>query len=265
MTATADLIDADRLRTLIPGVRVEYHASLRSTQDLAHQLAADPATKLPLLVVAEEQTAGRGRGTNRWWTGGGSLAMTLVVNPTQWESGPQVLPQRSVAVAVAIVDAIAASVLASEQFALDGLGIHWPNDVFVDGRKVAGILVDVLAGGAHIIGVGLNVNNSLQGAPEEVQSRATTLFELTGRKFDRTEVLATLVQELDQALRSCGEAPEAFGQRFDSLCLQRGSELTIESAGKTTQGMCVGIDHDGALLLQTRAGEQRFYSGVLRH
>jgi len=69
MTGAADLIDADRLRTLLPGVRVEYHPSLNSTQDLAHRLAADPNTKLPVLVVAEEQTAGRGRGANRWWTG----------------------------------------------------------------------------------------------------------------------------------------------------------------------------------------------------
>jgi BirA family biotin operon repressor/biotin-[acetyl-CoA-carboxylase] ligase len=256
---TIDRLDCQRLAGHGSLARVECHDMLASTQDRAHELARDPAAgPLPLLIAAEEQTAGRGRGTNRWWTGRGSLAFSLLFDPADWGLAPQALPVRSLVVGVAIVDTL------QPLLAGYALGLHWPNDVFVADKKLAGILIDVLPGGRHIVGIGLNVNNTLDGAPEEVRGRATSLAELTGRPFDRTTLLVSLMATIEDALRTAGAEPEAFGRRFERLCLQLGRELTIDSGSRTDTGRCAGIASDGALVLETAQGRKTFYSGALR-
>jgi BirA family biotin operon repressor/biotin-[acetyl-CoA-carboxylase] ligase len=254
-----DAIDMQRLLAEAPIADCEYFPTVGSTHDVAHERARSTGTVLPLLVVADAQTAGRGRGENRWWTGGGSLAFSLVFDPRDWQLAEVVQPQRSLAVGVAIVDTVAP--LAP----LQRVGLHWPNDVFVDERKLAGVLVDVLAGGRHVVGVGLNVNNSFAGAPAEVAQRAVSLTELAGRKLDRTAILIELLRQLQAAMQQSVADPNGFGARFDALCLQVGRKLTIETAGHRISGVCAGIGPDGALLLEVAGQLTRHYSGVLVH
>ena len=258
-TPTPDRIDVSRLLAESPIAGVEYFESIGSTHDVAHDRARSENPTLPLLVVAEAQTAGRGRGQNRWWTGDGSLAFSLVFDTQDWSLSGEPRPQRSLAVGVAIVETVAPLMPQVR------VGLHWPNDVFVDGRKIAGVLVDVLAGGRHVVGIGLNVNNALVGAPPEVVARATSLCELAGQPFDRTDVLCQLLKNLQRSMQASSANSEAFGRQFQDLCLQAGQVLTIEAAGRRTTGTCAGIAPDGALLLDSHAGMQRFYSGVLLH
>jgi len=255
-----DRLDPDRLAASRTLARVETYETLHSTQDRAHEVArAGELGPLPLLIVAEEQTAGRGRGANRWWTGRGSLALSLLFDPADWRLSRQPLPERSLAVGVAIVDSVRPLLPGHAP------GLHWPNDVFVSGKKLAGVLIDVLPGGQHIVGIGLNVNNTLDGAPDDVRGRATSLCELTGRTFDRTALLLELVANLETAVRASADAPAQFCSRFQELCLQLGQALTIEVGGRLTFGRCAGIAADGALMLDTANGPEKFYSGVLRH
>jgi BirA family biotin operon repressor/biotin-[acetyl-CoA-carboxylase] ligase len=252
------VIDAQRLLNETFVADVENYDILASTQDRARAAAGDPKARLPLLVVAGSQTAGRGRGTNRWWTGHGSLAFSLVLERTACESAGTTVPQVSLAVAVALVDAI--------QHCAGGLvlGLHWPNDIFIGERKLAGILVDVLAGGRYVIGVGINTNNSAADAPEELRERAATLRDLTGNRFDHTDVLVALLRELAETLRELAENPDRVGRRFDELCLQHGQALTLRAGRETVCGVCEGIAPDGALLIATDGGRRRCYSGTLR-
>jgi BirA family transcriptional regulator, biotin operon repressor / biotin---[acetyl-CoA-carboxylase] ligase len=260
MTISAsDRLDPDRLAASRALARVETYETLASTQDRAHEVArSGELGPLPLLIVAEEQTAGRGRGRNRWWTGRGSLAFSLLFDPADWRLSRQPLPERSLAVGVAIIDTV--------RPLLEGhaVGLHWPNDVFAAGKKLAGVLIDVLPGGQHIVGIGLNVNNTFDGAPEDVRARATSLGELSGRTFDRTALVLELLGNLEAAVRASATEGERFGRRFQNLCLQLGQELTIEVGGRLNVGRCAGIAVDGALLLETAEGWQKFYSGVLR-
>lgn len=258
-------LDIARLLELTGLGGVDYHESLDSTQTRAHQLAVNQlAAPLPYLVVADSQTAGRGRGANPWWTGAGSLAISLICDPRAWGLTGELSPERSLAVGVAIVDTVA-ELLAGQLDGMHVIGLHWPNDVFVGGKKLAGILIDVLPDGRHIVGIGLNVNNSLQGAPAEVSRRATTLLELTGMQFDRTSVLISLLANLEHSLRQTEVDRDWLAQRFGELCLQTGQSLTIEVGTQRTRGVCAGIASDGALLLDTNLGRQKFYSGVLIH
>jgi BirA family biotin operon repressor/biotin-[acetyl-CoA-carboxylase] ligase len=259
MRELEDQIDPKYLLAAAPIARVEHYDALTSTHDRAHEVArlADPGP-LPLLVISEQQTAGRGRGANRWWTGRGSLAFSLLFDPADWVVSAEPRPERSLAIGAALVDAVAPLLRGW------AVGLHWPNDVFVANKKLAGILIDVLPTGRHVVGIGMNVNNTLDGAPDDVRARATSLCELTGRTFDRSELLAALLANIERSVRESAADPESFGRRFGELCLQVGRELTIDVGGRLTTGRCAGIAPDGALLLETTAGWQKFYSGVLR-
>jgi BirA family biotin operon repressor/biotin-[acetyl-CoA-carboxylase] ligase len=258
MHSTDQLIH-ERLATNCLIARVEYHATLPSTQDRAIEVArsGDPGD-LPLLVVAEEQTAGRGRGSNRWWTGRGSLAFSLLFDPADWALSRHPSPERSLAAAVAIIETV------QRYLPNHVVGLHWPNDVFVSDKKLAGVLIDVLPQGQHVVGIGLNVNNTFHHAPDDVRHRATSLCDLAGHPLDRTTLLVSLLENLEAAMREVAADPENFGRRFHERCLQLGRELTIEAGNRRTTGRCAGIAPDGALLLETPRGGQKFYSGVLR-
>ena len=119
-------------------VEVEHHVELGSTNDRTSQRAKQGAKKLPLLVIADMQTAGRGRGGNRWWTGPGSLAFSLLLESDKTKNSAGAAPLISLSVGVAVVETIQPLLQNKE------VGIYWPNDVIAAGRKMAGILVEVL-------------------------------------------------------------------------------------------------------------------------
>jgi BirA family biotin operon repressor/biotin-[acetyl-CoA-carboxylase] ligase len=163
----------------------------------------------------------------------------------------------SLATGLAVVRAVA-PLLSQEN-----LGLHWPNDVFAAGRKLAGILVEVVPENLHVIGIGLNTNNTIQDAPQDVRQRAVTLRDLTGREHDHTEILRELLGHMETLLRQLGTAPETIAAEADRLCLQRGQMLTLKRGRRTACGLCLGIAPDGALILDTPEGKRSFYSGVL--
>jgi BirA family biotin operon repressor/biotin-[acetyl-CoA-carboxylase] ligase len=167
------------------------------------------------------------------------------------------MPQLSLAAATALIDAVSPQV--------DGhlLGLHWPNDLYVGGRKLAGILVDVLGDGRHLLGVGLNTNCSADTAPTELSDSIATLAHLTGRMVDHSQLLESFLERLAENLRMLAESPERIGHRFNDLCLQHGQLLTVRTGDTSVTGRCAGIAVDGALLLDLPSGRRAIYSGTL--
>jgi BirA family biotin operon repressor/biotin-[acetyl-CoA-carboxylase] ligase len=237
--------------------QIVYQECVSSTNDLARELVAAAPRGTSLLVLADEQTAGRGRGSNRWWTAPGSLALSLAIDSLELGIPRRHTAMISLAAATALVETVVQ--LAPHERP----GIHWPNDVFVAGRKLAGILVEALADGRHIIGIGMNVNNPIVLAPAELQAAITSLVDLTGGQHDRTRLLIDLLENLRAAIEQLARAPAELARRADSLCLQHGQHLAVEVAGSIERGICAGIADDGALVLDTPAGPRNIYSGVL--
>lgn len=254
------MLDANRLTSATLLAAVEHYAQLGSTQDRARLAAAEPTAQLPLLIVADRQTAGRGRAENAWWTGEGALAFSLLFDPQRFGCPRRPAPKLSLAVGVALVDAIAPRLI-SGRFPL---GLHWPNDIYVGGRKLAGILVEVLPDGRHIVGVGLNTNNRTADAPVALRQQVVTLADLTGRRHDHTELLIDLLAALDVRLRQLGADDPALVAVLDTLCLQHDQQLTVYVGAEAITGRCIGIAGDGGLMLDTAAGRRTFHSGTLR-
>jgi BirA family biotin operon repressor/biotin-[acetyl-CoA-carboxylase] ligase len=250
-------MNVDRLLASGVVTRIEHHPSLGSTNDYCRQYAAELPRNEVLLVVADEQTAGRGRGTNRWWTGAGSLAFSLLFDPMARNIDRRHYGMIALAAGVATVESVTPLLSHCE------LGLHWPNDIFAAGRKLGGILVEGLPDGRHILGLGLNVNNTPTDAPGEVAEIATSLVALTGETQDRVEVLFDMLVGLDRRLEQLAAAPDELGRRADELCLQHGRVLTVRNGTRDQTGVCRGIAPDGALLLDSESGRETVYSGVI--
>ncbi len=251
--------DLDRIVRQTFVREVDHHPALPSTNGRGLERARRPETATPLLVIADTQTKGRGRGARTWWSAPGSLTFSLVldlqaapITPSQW-------PRIALAAAVAVCDALEARAPALR------FGIRWPNDVCLGTRKACGILPELegVAGPRLVLGVGINVNNAMDGAPEAIRDHAVSLRDATGRVHDLTDVLVCVLQQL--ALRlgqlSVGdpELPDAWARR----CLLRGETVRLWLDSDEVVGQCDGIDPAGALLLRTEEGKRRFYGGTL--
>jgi BirA family transcriptional regulator, biotin operon repressor / biotin---[acetyl-CoA-carboxylase] ligase len=251
------MLEPARLRLPPSVTQVEYHAVIDSTNDAARRRAAEVPRDAGLLIVADEQTAGRGRGANRWWTGAGSLAFSLLFDPARYDVALRYASMVPLAAAIAVVDVV------TQHLPGPATGIHWPNDIFLGERKLAGVLVEGLPDGRQILGLGCNVNNPLSAAPPEVAKIVASLCDELGAPLDRTEFLSELLSALDVSLTRLGENFADVGRLADSLCLQNGKLLNVHLGEEVVSGICTGIADDGALQLDTPGGPRTLYSGVV--
>jgi BirA family biotin operon repressor/biotin-[acetyl-CoA-carboxylase] ligase len=238
---------------------VEFHRTLGSTNDRGLELAGRSDCECPLLVLAASQTAGRGRGVNRWWSAEGALTFSLVVDCNRFALTPVNRPKASLTVGLAVCETL------SELLRDIHVGLKWPNDVFLNGRKSCGILIEALPLPADrlVIGVGLNVNNSLSAAPDTVRSVATSLIDEAGQSFELQGVLIRLLGQIEQNLQWLSDAGDDLRGRWRQYCVLQGHTVMLDVDDRHVVGVCRGIDRDGALLLQTGSGTKRFFSGIV--
>jgi BirA family biotin operon repressor/biotin-[acetyl-CoA-carboxylase] ligase len=215
---------------------------------------------MPLLVLAERQTAGRGRGTHRWWSTPGSLTFSLLLDLCRQQVPADRQPLLSILAGLAVCEAI--------ELLLPNLaaGLKWPNDVFLAERKVSGVLIEAPArpAGRLVVGVGLNVNNSFAAAPEELQHTVTALCDVAQREFDRAEVLICVLQRFADLLEMAQRDPAELPSRWRTRSLLSGRPVLVEAGSRAIRGVCRGIDDQGALLLETASGIERCLSGTVR-
>ena len=257
----SDPIDPDALRARA-GVATFIHlAEADSTMDRARALAVDPATPLPAAVVADRQLAGRGRRGARWWQPPGSLAVSLVLDAAA--GGGEVRPTWSLACGVALAEALVALEPALVP------RVRWPNDIEVDGSKLAGILVEMVPRCRAIFGVGVNTTGRAADAPAGIGRTVATLPDLVGHPVPRQRLLEAFVPRLLALLAEVASDPDALAARYRPLCALTGRDVTV-FRGPTpgggpdrVHGPCLGIDRYGALVIDTVAGRLHLESGSL--
>lgn len=279
-------LDADEIRAASFVRHVEIHDTLGSTNDRAAELACDPHLELPALVVARLQTAGRGRGQNTWWSAEGALTVSILLDPATLGISTANWPQLSLATAVAVCDALAAHVgwapptgndndnnvvgnAHPTRAAKSPLGIKWPNDVMLDGGKVCGILIESPGGSAPakdrlIIGIGINVNNSWHAAPREAGPNGTALCDATGRPHDMQGILISLLKAFDARIHQLAVHAPQLSAAWQQLCWLTEQRVEVQTNSRWIDGVCVGIDTDGALVVENVFGTHRVCSGSVR-
>lgn len=280
MTDPSPAFDSARICRETVVQRVELHDELPSTNDLALELAGvAPDTDFPLLVLAVRQSGGRGRGDHRWWATGGALTFSLAVDTRAWKLAPRRWPRISLATGIAVAKTVLGQLSAGQlspgqlpprqlsagQVNRHTVQVKWPNDIFVGGRKVCGILTENASRQPHrlVIGIGLNVNNSWREAPAELRSVGTSLVDVAERLFSPQEILIDLLQRLQQSFSEVADDTFPLTEAWRTICMLEGRTVTIEAGGTRTTGVCQGIDDDGALLLHNEYGIQHCVAGTV--
>lgn len=278
-------IHADEIRAATFVRSVEVHKVLGSTNDRAAELARDSNIELPALVVARHQTAGRGRGTNTWQSADGALTFSLLIDPASFGVSAAQWPQLSLATAVAVCDGLAAEIAAAASnaggrpSATDGaraparsaarLAIKWPNDVMLDGAKVAGILIESPGGAAPakdrlIIGIGINVNNSCREMPREAGPNRIGLCDVSQHDHDLHDVLVAVINAIELRLKQVGSDDPQLAQSWQEKCWLTEQAVEVHYGNTWVDGICLGIDSAGALLVENVFGIHRLVSGSVR-
>lgn len=243
------MLHAVELTYHLAGLRLAHplyvFQQLGSTNDEAKTLA-DAGAPEGLLVLAETQTAGRGRQGRRWLTPPGTaLAFSLVLRPAL----PAAQAARLVMLAgVAVAEAV-------EHTAGVHAQLKWPNDVLLNGRKVAGILVESALREADleyaILGIGLNVS----WAPEGMDFPATSVEAEAGRPVDRTALLRAILERLEAGYP--GLAGEAVWQAYHPRLAWLGQPTEVRLEGETLIGQAEAVTADGQLVFRLTSGEVR--------
>lgn len=229
---------ATPLRTQIVGSKIIVHETITSTSDRALRLGGDGT-----VIVAETQTAGRGRHGRAWHSAPGlGLYFSIAFEkPTEG---------LAFAAPLAVRDAVAPFAEAT---------VKWPNDVLIAGKKFCGVLVEARQG-RTAVGIGINVHHHVEDFPESLQRRATSIEAETGLHVDRGELLRDVLTQLDRrviVIRSGGvdrvfsewaEACDVVGRRVRSA---------------RCEGIVSALDTDGALLIETAEGAQRVLLGEI--
>ena len=261
--------DLERIVTETFIACVDYHEVIDSTNDRALELVHEADEQFPLLVLAESQTAGRGRGTNEWWSSRGALTFSVLlatdVAGLPMERWPQVSLTVGLAVCEALEELLTRGVPMTSLATLPVVQLKWPNDVYLEGRKISGILVEAPPNrqGRLLLGIGINVNNSVAGAPKELQSTATALCDLTGRQFALTDVLIMVLQRLAERLQPDDLWNAKVREGWRERCFLTGKKIHIDLGVRQSEGVCQGIDEEGALLLDVEGEVERHFAGVV--
>jgi len=260
LEAVPDLLLPDILEPLLRGTlfagRLHHFFRTGSTNTVAMQAAAlgEPEGAV---FLAEEQTAGRGRGGHSWE----SQASVGVYSSTILR--PLLAPADALLLSLVAGLAVCSAIESVTTIRPD---LRWPNDVMLGDRKFCGILTELNAEVTRVryavVGIGINVNQST--FPPELEPRATSLRLETGRDWSRVEVAAALLKSLDREYRALLEGRESIHKRFEERSsYARRREVHVEEDGGY-DGITEGLDERGFLLVRTPQGLRTVLSGGVR-
>ncbi|AEA47718.1 biotin--[acetyl-CoA-carboxylase] ligase [Archaeoglobus veneficus] len=219
-------------------LEVHHYSSIDSTNEKAKE-------KQGIVVIADRQTAGRGRRGRRWYSEEGGLYFSISLPP---HLNMEDLPKLTLTTGVAVCEALS--------FA--NAKLKWPNDVLVGGKKVCGVLCEVVGEAespAVVVGIGINVTNPI---PDELKDIATNLLEFgVGRK----EIFEKVVGNFFRLYRKLPSDWEEIRQRWKELSDTLGRIVEIRVAERLYRGIAVDIDESGALILDSNGKVERIFSG----
>ncbi|RMG60046.1 MAG: biotin--[acetyl-CoA-carboxylase] ligase [Deltaproteobacteria bacterium] len=205
------------------------------------------------LAVADSQTGGRGRMGRSWFSPPGKNIYMSYLTPLN--VAPSRIPSVTLVAGVAV-----ATVL--EEFSGVPLSLKWPNDVYGEGKKLCGILTEIVAEQdmvrSVVLGVGVNVNMGEDEFPEEIRGKATSLRALSGKTFPRYKIVASIVRVLAEFLdifERSGLSP--FAGEWEKRSYLKGKQVTVEGPEGKVTGRAVGIDTERGYLILERDGGER--------
>ena len=251
--AGTELLDVDEIKSNLKtnriGGNVLVFNSTSSTNDIARRYIGDKNND-GLAVFAEEQTAGRGRGVNKWYSRRSDsiiCSILLIDNKLNIEL-------LSLTTAVAVADAIGKPAK-----------IKWPNDIILNDKKVGGILIENIHDNnlnSCIIGIGINCHQKKDDFPKEIQPVATSLDVESHSITNRNLLAKRLLSSMDYWLEIAKKDSRIIVDQWHLLSILSGHRLILLFNGKKFAGNCIGIDPEKGLILQLDTGGVRMFDAA---
>jgi BirA family biotin operon repressor/biotin-[acetyl-CoA-carboxylase] ligase len=246
------------LKTSMMGKNIHYFKETESTNILARDMAGsvDEGT----VIIAESQTGGRGRMGRKWISPEGGIWLSVVLKPRMQ---PLHAPRITLLAGVAVAKTI-------RNFGLSAK-IKWPNDVLINGKKVCGILTEI---GAEmdsiqyiVVGIGIDANVDTETFPEEFRDSSTSLKNELGYDINRVEFVQKLLIELESLyLKFQKEGFTSIIEEWRMMSATIGQWVKITTQSRIMYGEAVGVDSDGALILETGEGRlEKIVAGNCEH
>jgi len=254
LVASPDRIDVEALRGRrqggVIGREIVYRHEIPSTNTLATELAQQGAAE-GTIVVAEQQTGGKGRLGRDWISPKGNLFVSIILRPP--------VPVHRAPLAT-LMGAVAVASAVRRRTGLHA-GIKWPNDLLVNGRKVCGLLSEMSAEPDRVrhlvLGIGVNVNLDPAVLPPEVRTRSTSLAAESSGSVDRTQLLADLLEQLEHWYAGFLTGPDAVLSAWRELNVTLGRRVSVSGPGGVFDGEARDIDIEGRLIVRLDDGTER--------
>ncbi|MCK4738930.1 MAG: biotin--[acetyl-CoA-carboxylase] ligase [Deltaproteobacteria bacterium] len=249
---------SSKLKTSKIANNLLYFKELDSTNTKALQLAKEGATEGTTLI-AETQSGGKGRLGKDWHSPPGVNIYTSII------LRPKIAPQKAQSLTLMAAIAVAKTI---EEFSPIKPSVKWPNDILVEGKKIAGILTEMSSETEQInhiaLGIGINVNMKDQDFPNDICKTATSLAVLKGEKIDRAEVARALYSNVEKWYKVFLDTDlSSIIDTWLNYFTSKGKKICV-SGTPPTEGICMGIDSDGALLIKNDDGTtKRVLSGEI--
>jgi BirA family biotin operon repressor/biotin-[acetyl-CoA-carboxylase] ligase len=237
-------------------LQIKIFEEMGSTNQEAFQLAKIGAPE-ETVIFAEKQTAGRGRLDRKWESPAyKNLYFSIILRPS---ISPELAPQLTLVAGLALYEALSS-------LGLKGLRLKWPNDVWIGSKKVAGILTEMEAeaGKVHfvVIGIGLNVNSTLEDFSKEVASLATSLLIETGKEHSRSEIAGKILTSFFNGYRSyLKNGFSVVKPKWEKAAYMKGERVRVSETDRSFVGICEGLDEMGALLVKSDSQVERVITG----
>lgn len=232
------------------GQKIHYFDKVDSTNEEALKLAANGAQEGDV-VITDQQTSGKGRSGRHWFSPPDrNIYMSLILRPP---CSPQEAVKLTTVAGVAIAKTL-------RNITGKKIDVKWPNDIWANGKKLGGILTEARTQGGKdvtvILGIGIDVNIAGDEFPEELRRVATSLKELTGESLDRNEVIASLLQALEDWYdKFCAGQWKDIVEWSDQENVLKNKRVRITTGGREFTGRANGLDEDGYLVVTSDEGE----------
>ena len=246
------------LKTNIIGKNIQYFKETESTNIIAREMA--DSVEEGTVVIAESQTGGRGRIGRKWLSPEGGIWLSIILKPN---IQPSYAPRITLMAGVSVAKTIRNIGLPAK--------IKWPNDILINGRKVCGILTEIEAEIDMIeycvVGIGIDANVDTESFPEEIRDSSTSLKKELGHEINRADFVRNLLSEFEALylVFRKGGFPSIL-EEWRDMSATIGEWVKITTQAKTIYGEAIGVDNEGALILETDEGKlEKIVAGNCEH
>ena len=241
------------LRTKEIGKSVEYYNRLDSTNEEAWELI-DEGNQHGSIVITENQIKGKGRQNNNWsMVAGKGLAFTLILDRKYTQTFSSFC---SLAAGISVVESLKKRGVES--------ALKWPNDIYYSSKKIGGILCESKIKNKEIdkivIGIGINVNETIEEHPDNIQNDISTMFSITNHAHQRELIVAEFVNYFEKLLNKISENSKMIVDEWQSLCMHMNQDISFYEKEKINKGVFIGLNEDGYAKIEIDEKIQTFSS-----